>query len=164
MEMATRTTPDGLSRPAREWWIKLAVAAGVIVTVAILAAILLGERGAATAPPSSPAPLSSRIGLAARAALVALGSSEEELEAARADLLGAFHARRGELPEESRAALVESLAIIEGQIAAISDELTRDPDNTRLARLLAEAYRRELELLQMAAGLPAVPDADTGAS
>ncbi|HSN57339.1 MAG TPA: hypothetical protein VLT32_21910 [Candidatus Sulfomarinibacteraceae bacterium] len=160
--MATWTTPDGLLRREREWWIKLAVAAGVIVTVAILAAILLGERGAATAP--TPAPLSSRIGLAARAALVALGSSEEELEAARADLLGVFDARSGDLPEEGRAALVESLAIIEGQIAAISDELTRDPDNTRLARLLAEAYRRELELLQMAAGLPAVPDADTGAS
>lgn len=162
MEMATRTTPDGLSRPAREWWITLAAAAGVIVTVAILAAIVLGERGAATAPP--PAPLSSRIGLAARAALVALGSSEEELEAARADLLGAFDARRGDLPEESRAALVESLAVIEGQIAAISDELTRDPDNTRLARLLAEAYRRELELLQMAAGLPGAPGRDTDSS
>jgi hypothetical protein len=156
-------TPGSTPRP-REWWVWLALAAAVLVAGSLTAALVLGNRE--LAPEPAPAPLTSRIGLAARAALVALGSSEEELEAARADLLGAFDARRGDLPEESRAALVESLAVIEGQIAAISDELTRDPDNTRLARLLAEAYRRELELLQMAAGLPGAPgaDADTGAS
>ena len=52
--------------------------------------------------------------------------------------------------------MTENLEIIEIQIAAISDELGRDPDNQRLARLLAQAYQKELELLQRAAALPTI--------
>jgi hypothetical protein len=100
--------------------------------------------------------LSSRISLAARAALVALGSDEEEFETARAELLAVLDARSDDLPRETRATVNENLEIIEVQIAAISEELSRDPDNQRLARLLAVAYQRELELLQKAAALPSL--------
>ena len=102
----------------------------------------------------STAPLSSRLGLAAQAALVALGSDEAEFEAARAELLQVFDARRGDLDDETHETVTENLEIIEAQIAAISDELARDPNNARLARLLAEAYQDELDLLQRAASLP----------
>jgi hypothetical protein len=145
--------------PAREpttgrWWIPLSVVSGSLVALSIAAALFFGQRQEAAAP--SPAPLSSRIGLAARAALVALGSNEEEFEAARAELLEVMEARRDVLPEDAHTTLAENLEIIEGQIAAISEELTKDPENQRLARMLAAAYRQELELLQKAAALPTV--------
>lgn len=135
-----------------EWWIPLAVGSGIVVTLALAAAIFLGYRGEDRR--EAPAALSSRISLAARAALVALGSNEEEFESARAELLQVLDARSDQLPQETRNTVNENLEIIEVQIAAISEELSRDPDNQRLARLLAAAYQRELELLQHAAALP----------
>jgi hypothetical protein len=159
--MTSETRSDLPERDAREWWIPLVSVAAMLVIGALLAAFLLGERGAEQG--RSPAPLRSRIGFAARAALVAMGSSEEEFEAARTELLDALETRSGNLPDASRSAIADSLRIIEGQIAAISDELAHDPENTRLARLLAEAYRRELELLQTAAGLSTI-GGETGSS
>jgi hypothetical protein len=147
---------DELSRG--DWWIPLAVGSGLVVAVALVAAVLLGQRG--EPPQENAAPLSSRISLAARAALVALGSDEVEFEAARTELLQVLDARQDEIPEETRATVSENLEIIEDQIAAISAELSRDPENPRLARLLAAAYQRELELLQRAAALPTVSRVD----
>lgn len=138
----------------REWWIPLAVGSGIVVALALAAAVILGTQGGDRQP--NTAPLSSRISLAARAALVALGSDEEEFESARTELLEVLDARSHELPEETRTTVIENLEIIEAQIAAISEELSRDPDNQRLARLLAVAYQRELELLQRAAALPSI--------
>lgn len=139
--------------PGRDgWWFPVAVTSAGLVAVALAAAVFLGQRGGVE--PETAAPLSSRIGLAARAALVALGSDEDDFEAARSELLQVLDARRDELPEEARTTVAENLQIIETQIAAISAELSRDPENPRLARLLAAAYQRELELLQRAAALP----------
>lgn len=136
----------------RDWWMPLAAGSALVVVLALAAALILGQRGQEHA--AATAPLASRIGLAARAALVALGSDAEEFETARAELLHVFDTRGGGLPEETRTTVAENLEIIEGQIAAISEELGRDPDNQRLARLLAVAYRREIELLQRANALP----------
>lgn len=137
-----------------DWWIPLAVGSGVVVALALVAAVFLGSP--AKEHPEPVAPLSSRIGLAARAALVALGSDEREFESARAELLEVLDARSADLPEDAHAAVTENLGIIAVQIAAISEELARDPNNQRLARLLAAAYQRELELLQKAAALPGI--------
>lgn len=138
----------------RDWWIPLAVGSGIVVVLALVAAVFLGQQGSDRQ--ASSAPLSSRISLAARAALVALGSDEAEFETARTELLEVLDARSDDLPEETRTTVTENLQIIEAQIAAISEELSRDPDNQRLARLLAAAYQRELELLQRAAALPSI--------
>ena len=135
-----------------EWWMPRAVGSGLVVALALVAAVFLGQPGEDRPEPS--VPLSSRISLAARAALVALGSDEQEFEAARAELLEVLDSRRDGLPEEARNTVKKNLEIIEVQIAAISEELSRDPDNQRLARLLAAAYQKELELLQRVAGLP----------
>ncbi len=144
---------DHQADPAKGgWWIPLAVGSGLVVALALMAALLLGQRGEVRQ--DNAAPLSSRISLAARTALVALGSNEEEFETARAELLQVLDARGEELQPETRNTVDENLAIIEAQIAAISEELSRDPKNQRLARLLAAAYQRELELLQKAAALP----------
>jgi len=136
----------------RDWWIPVAAVSALLVVVALAAAVILGQRG--REPAETAAPLTSRIGLAARAALVALGSDADEFEKARTELLHAFDTRGQEMPEETRTTVERNLEIIEAQIAAISEELGRDPDNQRLARLLAAAYQRELELLQRAAALP----------
>lgn len=150
-----REEPLHRQDPERDgWWFPVAVTSAGLVVVALAAAVFLGQRGGAV--PETATPLSSRIGLAARAALVALGSDEEDFEAARSELLKVLDARRDELPEEARTTVDENLQIIETQIAAISAELSRDPENPRLARLLAAAYQRELELLQRAAALPGV--------
>jgi len=143
-----------------EWWIPLAVGSGLVVALALAAALFLG--GPAEDHPEPSAPLSSRIGLAARAALVALGSDESEFESARAELLEVLDARSADLPEEAQATVTENLEIIAVQIAAISEELSRDPENQRLARLLAAAYQRELELLQKVAALPGMDGASEG--
>ena len=146
----TMNHDDELHR--RDWWIPLTVVSGVVVATALVAAVFLGHRGEQKQEPV--APLTSRISLAARAALVALGSDEVEFEAARTELLEVLDARGDDLSVETRSTVDENLEIIEAQIAAISEELSRDPDNQRLARLLAAAYQRELELLQRAAALP----------
>ena len=138
----------------RDWWIPLTVGSVAVVVLALAAAVFLGQQGQET--PAVAAPLVSRIGLAARAALVALGSDADDFEAARAELLQVFDTRGNNLPAETRDTVTENLEIIEIQIAAISAELGRDPDNQRLARLLADAYQKELELLQRAAALPTI--------
>ena len=119
----------------RDWWIPLTVGSVGVVVIALTAAVFLGQRG--QEDPAVAAPLASRIGLAARA-----------------ELLQVFDARGNHLSAETRDTVTENLEIIAVQIAAISEELGRDPDNQRLARLLAEAYQKELELLQRAAALP----------
>lgn len=150
--MATPQRAPNNDLTKAEWWIPLAVGSGLVVALALVAAVFLGRPAAEHPEPS--APLSSRIGLAARAALVALGSDEEEFESARAELLEVLDARKADLPAEAQTTVSENLEIIAVQIAAISEELSRDPENQRLARLLAAAYQRELELLQKAAALP----------
>lgn len=139
------------------WWIPLAATSAIVVLLAVAAALILGRDGH---EPSGGAALSSRLGLAARAALVALGSDEAEFETARAELLKVLDARSAAMPEQTRTTVTENLEIIEAQIAAISAELERDPDNQRLARLLAAAYQRELELLQRAAAMPSAATAN----
>ena len=53
----------------RDWWIPLTVGSVVVVVLALAAALFLGQRG--QEDPAAATPLVSRIGLAARAALVA---------------------------------------------------------------------------------------------
>lgn len=158
--MATTERDPDRDLAGAEWWIPLAVGSGLVVTLALVAAVFLGRPAEEQREPS--AALSSRIGLAARAALVALGSDEEEFESARAELLEVLDARSADLPEEAQATVADNLEIIAVQIAAISEELSRDPENQRLARLLAAAYQRELELLQKAAALPGMDGPSEG--
>lgn len=158
--MAATQRAESDRTPRAEWWIPLAVGSGLVVALALVAAVFLGQPAQEASEPT--APLSSRIGLAARAALVALGSDEEEFETARAELLEILDARSENLPEEAQTTVTENLEIIEVQIAAISEELSRDPENQRLARLLAAAYQRELELLQKAAALTGVDGPSEG--
>jgi hypothetical protein len=138
--------------------VPLAGVSVALVAVALLAAFFFGVAEEEAA--SRPTPLRSRLGLAAQAALVALGSDESEFETARSELLAVLEERKDRLPANAHTTVTENLEIIDNEIAAISAELSRDPKNRRLARILAEAYQRELELLQRAAALPLVAGAN----
>lgn len=159
--MASSPRQNRHDHPSAGWWRPLAVVSAVLVAGALVAALLLGDPFEPSEAPV--APLASRLGLAARAALAALGSDPTELETARAELLTVLETRGAELPADTRDTVAANLAIIGEQIEAISSELERDPDNPRLARLLAAAYQRELELLRRAAALaPGAPEDDEG--
>jgi hypothetical protein len=142
------------------WWFPVTVVAGLAVAAALVAAVVLAPREVGRTAPS--VPLTSRVGLAATAALAALGTDSRDFEAARSELLAVFDARRDRMPEGAHTTVTENLEVIEAQINAISAELERSPGDPRLARLLADAYRRELELLQMAAALPTMDEVVEG--
>lgn len=135
-------------------WVRLVgVAAGATVAVAVAAAVWL-------APASSP----SRTGTASESrplldavgdALGALGRSEADFVAARDELLAALESRRHELSPATLSTVESNLGVIDGAIVDLARALERDPDNPRLARLLAAACRKELELLRQVTSLPA---------
>jgi hypothetical protein len=60
------------------------------------------------------------------------------------------------------ATIQENLGVVDGAIVELARALERDPDNPRLARLLAGACRKELELLRQATELPATFGAPSG--
>ena len=66
----------------------------------------------------------------------------------RSSLLAILESRRGQLPAGTVTALEENLAAIDRAIAEIHLALEASPDNHALSFLLADAYRREAELLE----------------
>ena len=66
----------------------------------------------------------------------------------RASLLAILESRREQLPAGTVTALEENLAAIDRAIAEIYLALEASPDNHALSFLLADAYRREAELLE----------------
>jgi hypothetical protein len=63
-------------------------------------------------------------------------------------LVAILDARRAELPPETVEALEENLRSIDRAIAEIHLALESNPDHHSLSFLLAEAYRREADLLE----------------
>lgn len=63
-------------------------------------------------------------------------------------LLAILQSRRGQLPAGTVAALEQNLSAIDRAIAEIHVALEASPDNHALNFLLAEAYRREADLLE----------------
>ena len=63
-------------------------------------------------------------------------------------LVAILDARRGDLPAETMAALEDNLRSIDRAIAEIHLALESNPDHPSLSFLLAEAYRREADLLE----------------
>ena len=66
----------------------------------------------------------------------------------RRDLLALLDERRGQLPPEVVTAVERSLGEIDRAIAEIHLAFEAHPDNAALRFLLAEAYRREAEMLE----------------
>jgi hypothetical protein len=84
---------------------------------------------------------------AAVAALAAELRERDGTSGVHQDLLALLEERRAELPPEVVAALEKNLAEIDRAIAEIHVAFEEHPDNSALRFLLAEAYRREADML-----------------
>jgi len=134
------------------WVRRVGIAAGVMVVVAVAAALWLtpAATSSRTRAASESRPLLDAVG----DALGALGRSEADFLAARDELLAALESRRHEIAPATLFTVESNLGVIDGAIVDLARALERDPDNPRLARLLAAACRKELELLRQATSLP----------
>jgi len=75
--------------------------------------------------------------------------------ATRSELLGAFDARRDDLSPETLEVLMANLKVIEDAMGKIAEALGEEPGNEFLMKQLAAAYRRQINLMEMAVRLPA---------
>jgi len=110
--------------------------AAVLVTTTALVSTWLAQQPAA--PPSD-----------AEVALIAAELRQRDGVAdVHESLVAILDARRGDLPAETMAALEDNLRSIDRAIAEIHLALESNPDHPSLSFLLAEAYRREADLLE----------------
>ena len=75
--------------------------------------------------------------------------------ATRRELLGAFEARRNDLSPETLEVLTTNLKVIDDAMRKIAEALGEEPGNEFLMKQLAAAYRRQINLMEMAVRLPA---------
>ena len=136
-------------RPAsttrRRW---MAAAAAAILVVSVSVAYMAGLNRARTRTAASLPVVSDVI----PAAYV---DSAMDLELARNQLRFSLESRRDELSSETWSVVMENMAVIDDAIARIEHALAANPNDARLNRQLASAYRRQIDLLQRAARLPA---------
>ena len=89
------------------------------------------------------------------AILAAYGGPAMDLELARNQLRSNLEHRRDELSPETWSVVMDNMAVIDNAIARIEHALADNPNDGRLNRQLAVAYRRQIDLLQRATRLPA---------
>ena len=127
-----------------------AAAAVLVAATALVTSVLVrSERPphAAAGPGAEP--------VGAVPASLALSDARGAYESARRQLHAALDARRGSLSPATLKVVDENLTVIERAVREMEDALARDPGNRELPALLASAYRQELDVLQVAAGIPA---------
>ena len=132
------------------WYHMVAAAAALVVASALIVGYWAGAREGERVVRGEPSNLST----AARVARAAFGEGGVSFVAAREELLGALAERRTSLSPETYDALMEGVQTLDQSITQIASALEDHPHDDRLARMLASAYRREIDLLQRAALLP----------
>jgi len=127
-----------------------AAAAALVAATALVTALAVrsGRSPHAAAVPAAGSP-------GAVPAAFALGDARGAYEAARRQLLAALDARRGSLSPATLKVVDENLRVIERAVAEMEDALAHDPGNRELPALIASAYRQEIDVLRVAAGIPA---------
>jgi anti-sigma factor RsiW len=80
-------------------------------------------------------------------------ASERDLERAASDLREALRQRRDRLTPETARVIDENLDIIDAAIARMKRALDQEPADPELVTLLAETYRRKIDLLETATEL-----------
>jgi len=145
-----RVVPGNFNhRPApatRRLW--MAAAAAAILVISVSVAYMAGLERAQTQTAST-TPMETN------AILAAYGGPAMDLELARNQLRSSLEHRRDELSPETWSVVMENMAVIDDAIARIEHALADNPNDGRLNRQLAVAYRRQIDLLQRATGLPA---------
>jgi hypothetical protein len=136
------------ARPAMTRRLWLAAAAAAILVVSVTAAYFAGvERGrprTAGAPP-----------LESTYLRAAYGNLATDLQRTRDQLRVSLDQRQEELSPETWSVVMDNMAVIDNAIERIETALTENPEDGRLNRQLAVAYRRQIDLLQRATRLPA---------
>lgn len=129
----------------RHLWAAAAAAAILVVsvTVAYMAGLERARLQTAAAPPMNPSIVKA-----------AYGGLATDLEQARNQLRTSLDHRRDELSPETWAVVMDNLVVIDDAIVKIETALADNPDDGRLNRQLAVAYRRQIDLLQRANRLP----------
>ena len=79
----------------------------------------------------------------------------DDYMATRSELLGAFEARRDDLSPETLEVLTTNLKVIDDAMGRIAEALGEEPGNEFLMKQLAAAYRRQINLMELAVRLPA---------
>jgi len=135
------------SEPARHGWLRVAAAAAVLiaaVTIAYLAGVERGRPKIAEGPAA-----------ATGVTLAAFDGIPSDLVEARNLLRSSLELRKHELSPETWTVVQDNLTVIDEAIVRIESALQENPDDGRLNRQLTVAYRRQIDLLQRAALLPA---------
>ena len=131
---------------SRHMWMAAAAAAILVfsVSLAYRAGLERGRPQTAQAPPVE--------SFYVQAAYGDLGSG---LELARNQLRSTLDERQSELSPETWSVVMDNLLVIDNAIARIEVALADNPNDGRLNRQLAMAYRQQINLLQRATRLPA---------
>lgn len=131
---------------ARYLWMAAAAAAVLVVSVSIayMAGLQRAELQTASTAAMNPSIVKA-----------AYGSLSTDLEQAREQLRTSLDQRRDELSPETWEVVMDNLLVIDDAIVKIETALADNPDDGRLNRQLAVAYRRQIDLLQRANRLPA---------
>jgi len=134
--------------PARRLWMAAAAAAVLAVSVGIayMAGLERGQPRSAEIPTTSPSHVYTE---------AAYGDLAFDLEQARNQLRASLDQRQDELSPETWSVVMDNLEVIDTAIGRIETALADNPNDGRLNRQLKMAYRRQIDLLQRAALLPA---------
>jgi Putative zinc-finger len=84
------------------------------------------------------------------AAGVDIEKAEAEYLRATSQLIQTLNARRGSMPPEARkqmADLEANVAAIDGALRQVKDALEKDPQNTKLNKMLASTHQKKIDLL-----------------
>jgi hypothetical protein len=130
---------------SRRLW--MAAAAAAILVVSVSVAYMAGLNRARVRTAAVP--------VVSGAVPAAYVGSAMDLELARNQLRASLESRRDQLSSETWSVVMENMAVIDDAIARIEHALAANPNDARLNRQLASAYRRQIDLLQRAARLPA---------
>jgi Putative zinc-finger len=131
---------------ARTVWMAAAAAAILVISVSVAyrAGLEQGQPRTAQAPPVESSYVQA-----------AYGDPGTGLELARDQLLSSLEERQNELSPETWSVVMDNLQVIDNAIARIEIALADHPNDGRLNRQLAMAYRQQINLLQRATRLPA---------
>ena len=126
-------------------WAGLAAAAVVLVVLTSMTTLWLSGPGALADDE--------------RVRLIAAAARERDgVSGVRESLLAILEQNREAIPPDTLVAIRENLSTIDRAIAEIHLALERHPDNNALNLLLAETYRREVELLEQLEWLSKAPE------
>jgi hypothetical protein len=133
---------DAPREPARVWRTRVSVPVwAASAAAALLLAVSIGTGVWLSRPPSLDDPVAVR-------ALADSLRDRDGMSEMRQNLLALLDERRKELPPEVVAAVEKNLGEIDRAIAEIHLAFEEHPNNAALQFLLAEAYRREADMLE----------------